>query len=450
MSPASSGDRVLVVGGGIAGLVAARRLALGGRDVVLFESGDRLGGQVARHTVGGIDLDAGAESFATRGGTVAEFATRLGLGDDIVPPAELPAWLYRADGTAKPLPATSVLGIPGMALAPDVVDAIGMRAAMRAQLELLLPSLVGAKSATIGELVRRRMGSAVVEQLVGPVVRGVHSTSADELPLDRAVPGLRAALLRNGSLMHAVRGMRADAPAGSQVAGIRGGISRLVDALMADLQRFGVEVRLNATVSEVTPEGLTLGGERLSGPVLVAAAGFGGGGDSAGDVGAGDDGAGGRPGRRITVVTLVVEQPELDAAPRGTGVLVAEGAPGVEARALTHLTAKWPWLAERSGGLHALRLSYDAPAAGTHGSTALDRAPADAAALLGMPVGRVVDAASVTWERAAPRTHAVDGMHYVGEAGAGTGLASVIGQAEAEAEAMLAETPPGGGAEAEG
>jgi oxygen-dependent protoporphyrinogen oxidase len=429
MSDGSSAGRVLVVGGGIAGLVAARRLALGGRDVTLLEASDRLGGQVARHTVGGIDLDSGAESFATRRGTVAEFAARLRLGDDIVPPVDLPAWLYRADGTAKPLPATSVLGIPGMALAPDVVDAIGMRAAMRAQLELLLPSLVGSRAHTIGELVRRRMGSAVVDQLVGPVVRGVHSTSADELPLDRAVPGLRAALLRDGSLMHAVRGMRADAPAGSQVAGIRGGIVRLVDELVADLQRFGVEVRLNSPVSEVTAEGLTVGGERLSGEVLVAAAGVG-------------EGASAGPARRIQLITLVVDRPELDAAPRGTGVLVAEGAPGVAARALTHLTVKWPWLAERSGGLHALRLSYDAEAAGAGTTAALDRAPADAAALLGMPVGRVVDAASVTWERAAPRTHAVDGMHYVGEAGAGTGLASVIGQAEAEAEALLAEDRP--------
>ena len=440
MTTAGSPDhvlgRVLVVGGGIAGLVAARRLVLGGRDVTVLEASDRLGGQVARHTVGGIDLDAGAESFATRRGTVAEFATRLGLADDLVAPGDLPAWLYRADGTAKPLPATSVLGSPGVALAQDVIDAIGMRAAMRAQLELLLPSLVGSKSATLGELVRRRMGSAVVDQLVGPVVRGVHSTSADELPLDRAVPGLRAALLRDGSLMHAVRGMRADAPAGSQVAGIRGGIVRLVDELVADLERFGVEVRLDSPVSEVTRDGLTVGAERLTGDVLVAAAGVG---DRART-----------PGRRITLVTLIVEQPELDAAPRGTGVLVAENAPGVTARALTHLTVKWPWLAERSGGLHALRLSYDAPPAGGSGPDALDRARAVAASLLGMPLGRVVDAASVTWERAAPRTHAVDGMRYVGEAGAGTGLAAVIGQAESEADALLAEERPGGSPDAEG
>ncbi len=417
MAAAGDAERVLVVGGGIAGLVAARRLVLGGRDVTVLESADRLGGQVARHSVGGIDLDAGAESFATRGGTVADLATRIGLGGDIVRPAELPAWLYRADGTAKPLPATSVLGIPGVAFAQDVIDAIGLRAAVRAQLDVLLPSLIGSRSATIGELVRRRMGSAVVEQLVAPVVRGVHSMSADELALDRAVPGLRAALLREGSLTHAVRRMTMNAAPGSRVAGIRGGIVRLVDELEADLERFGVEVRLNSRVSELTSAGLTVGRDRLAGQVLVAAPG---------------GGVEADPGRRLTLVTLVVDQTELDAAPRGTGVLVAEGAPGVEARALTHLTVKWPWLAERAGGLHALRLSYD----GAPQDAAL-RAPRDAAALLGMPIGRVVDTASVTWERAAPRRHSVDGIRYVGEAGAGTGLAAVIGQAEAEADELL-------------
>jgi len=47
----------------------------------------------------------------------------------------------------------------------------------------------------------------------------------------------------------------------------------------------------------------------------------------------------------------------------------------------------------------------------------------------------------VTWERAVPRTHAVDGMHYVGEAVSGTGLAAVIAQAESEAERLLGEAP---------
>ncbi|HEU0206243.1 MAG TPA: FAD-dependent oxidoreductase [Pseudolysinimonas sp.] len=414
---------VIVIGAGIAGLVAARRLVLGGRDVMVLEASDRAGGQLARHMVGGLELDAGAESFATRGGTVAELAGRLGLADEIVRPAQLPAWLYRADGTALPLPATSLLGIPSVALSRDVIEAIGARAAFRASLDLLLPAPIGAKSETIGELVRRRMGPAVVEQLVAPVVRGVHSASPDELSVDRAAPGLRSALAREGSLAHAVASLRERSPAGSQVAGIRGGVVVLVDRLLADLERFGVPVRLGVTIDEVAPDRVRIGDELLRGEVLVAAPAV-----AADRV----------PGRAITLVTLVVDQPELAAAPRGTGVLVELGAPGVRARALTHLTVKWPWLAERAAGLQALRLSYDG---GAEAGVDVAQAVADAGTLLGVALSDPVDADIVTWERAVPRTHAVDGMHYVGEAGSGTGLAAVIAQAESEAERLLGNSP---------
>lgn len=403
----------VVVGGGMAGLVLARRLAMAGRRVVLLEASERLGGQLRRAEVAGIAVDAGAESFATRGGAVAALATEIGLGGDIVAPAETPAWLYRADGSAIALPATSLLGVPGVPLAADVIAAIGTRAAMRAQLDVAMPATVGAKAETLGELVRVRMGDAVLRGLVDPVVRGVHSSRADDLPLDRAHPGLRAALLREGSLSHAVLSLRERAAAGSQVAGIRGGMTRLVDALVADLELFGVDVRTGvpADLAAATPE--RAGG--VDGRVTLAAAP-----PSPAD-------------RRVTIVLLAVDQPALDVAPRGTGSLVAAGAPGVAARALTHLSAKWAWVREAAGGLHVVRLSYDG-----HGIPDLPEvARRDAATLLGVPLDRALDAAVVPWTRAATATHAVDGMRRIGEAVSGTGLASVVAEAEREAGRLL-------------
>ena len=120
-------NQYVIVGGGVAGLVTARRLAIAGESVTVLEAGDRFGGIVASHTVGGVVLDSGAESYATRGGTVEALATGLGLGPDIVAPLASPAWLYRADGRALPLPATSVLGIPGVPLAADVIAVVGLR-----------------------------------------------------------------------------------------------------------------------------------------------------------------------------------------------------------------------------------------------------------------------------------------------------------------------------------
>jgi oxygen-dependent protoporphyrinogen oxidase len=417
--PRQRADEV-VVGGGIAGLVLARRLAMAGRKVLLLEASDRLGGQLLRTEVAGITVDAGAESFATRGGAVARLATEIGLGADLVTPLDAPAWLCRGDGSAIALPATSLLGIPGVPLAADVIAAIGIRAAMRAELDVAMPATVGAKAATLGELVRRRMGEAVLRGLVDPVVRGVHSTTADELPLERAHPGLRNALLREGSLSHGVLSLRAGAAAGSQVGGIRGGMARLADELTADLELFGVDVRLGVRIAfdEVTPR--RAGG--VEGRVVLATAPR-----SAAD-------------RRVTIVLLAVEQPALDEAPRGTGMLVATDAPGVRARALTHLTAKWAWVREQAAGRHVLRLSYDG-----HGIPDLpDLARRDAVTLLGAPLDHVLDAAIVPWVRPAPAhagspTHAVDGMRRIGEAENGTGLASVVAAAEREAGRLLDE-----------
>lgn len=69
---------VVVIGGGVAGLVAARECARIGLRVTLLEAADAVGGAVASHTVGGLTLDSGAESFAVRAGAVADFVASLG------------------------------------------------------------------------------------------------------------------------------------------------------------------------------------------------------------------------------------------------------------------------------------------------------------------------------------------------------------------------------------
>ncbi|MEZ3159546.1 FAD-dependent oxidoreductase [Microbacterium sp. BWT-B31] len=408
---------VLVAGGGVGGLVLARRLALSGRQVVVFEGSDRFGGQVSRQTVAGVDLDAAAESFAVRGGTVAALLAELGMQGDIVAPLDAPAWLHRSDGSSVALPATGVLGIPGDPGADDVVRAIGLDAARRAQRDAELPASVGADAATIGELVRLRMGDGVVDGLVAPVVRGVHSTEPDQLLIDAASPRLREELRAAGSLAAAVRRLRAAAPAGSQVAGIRGGMFRLVDALVAECERLGVRLQTGAPATDLTPHALTAGGRRVRGQVVRAAA-----------------APGAAPGRRVTLATLVVEASAFDHAPRGTGVLVAADAPGVTARALTHLSAKWEWVADLLPGLHAVRLSYDGERA-----DAVERAMTDAPALLGAPIERVVDTSSAVWQRRPAGAWPAMAEPAVGEGPAGTGLASVVAQAERVAAALVAE-----------
>lgn len=410
----------IVVGGGVAGLVAARQLAKAGVSVTLLEASDRLGGKVASHVVAGIRLDAGAESFATRRGVVAAFVTELGLGRQVVLPNPDGAWLQRVDGTALPLPKTGLLGIPGTPMAKDVLDSIGFFAAFRAQLDELMFGFVGSKERNLGRLVRRRMGRKVLERLVAPITLAIHSKHPDDLDVDVVAPGLRAALLNTGSLAHAVRQLREAAPAGSAVAGLDGGIVALVDALERELTNRGAQIRLNSSVKRVDAGGvITADGRRLTADHVVLATAL-----SA------------EAPATITLATLVVDSPPLDAAPRGTGVLVVPGAPGIRAKALTHATAKWSWLAAAAGEhRHVLRLSYnDVSVDGLE-----EQARTDAEKLLGVefPAASIRGFDQMHWTQPATRPAPVDGVSIVGEGVAGTGLAAVISQAVAEADRLL-------------
>ena len=408
----------IVVGGGIAGLVVARGLAIGGVSVTLLEASDRLGGKVARHTVAGIELDAGAESFATRKGTVAALAESLGLSVELPNPSG--AWLQASADRAFPLPKTSLLGIPSIPLAADVIDVVGMGGALRATLDLLMFGFAGANERNFGRLVRRRMGRKVLERLVAPITMGIHSRHPNELDVDVVAPGLRAQLAKVGSLAQAVRELRAAAPAGSAVSGFDGGMFALVDALSNDLERRGVAVRVSSPVAAADADGVTLAsGERMDAEAVVLATSLAAPGDTT-----------------ITLVTLVLDAPKLDSAPRGTGVLVVPGIDGVRAKALTHSSAKWPWLAASLGQhRHVIRLSYNRVA--HEGLEEVARRDAEKLLGVGIPASSILGFDVVDWAQPATAPQPIDGVTFVGEGVAGTGLAAVVDRSASEAERLL-------------
>ena len=58
-----AGKHIAVVGGGLAGLAAAKVLADGGASIEVIESSDRLGGRVASDLAGGFTVDRGFQIF---------------------------------------------------------------------------------------------------------------------------------------------------------------------------------------------------------------------------------------------------------------------------------------------------------------------------------------------------------------------------------------------------
>jgi len=460
-APDISGPDIIVIGGGAAGLTVAYELTRQGRLPLVIEAGATAGGVLSGHRVGGLALDAGAESFALARPAVGELIADLGLTDQVRPPHPAGAWV-RYDTGQAPLPRGGWLGIPTDPVAADVVAVIGTEGARRADADRTTP--IGAIPAdlTLGALVRERMGDTVLRRLVEPVVGGVHSVDPDALEIRAIAPGLPDLLAEHGSLARAAAALRGRVgPAGSAVAGLVGGMHTLITALSAAILTSGghIELRTVAEALERTPVGWQVscrgpnGPRTLRAPEVVVALPA----PAAASLLRPHTGTLEWPivtiGTAVRLATLVVDQPALDTAPRGTGMLVSSHAAGVTAKALTHATAKWPWLAAQAGpGRHVLRLSYgrgvrseqELPAV----KTLIDLAVADAAELLGTPLTRrhLVDSAVVTWSDVQPpalpgraaavaavgsAVDALPGLALAGAWVAGTGLAAVVTQARA-------------------
>ena len=455
-----NGAGALVIGGGIAGLVTALDLARAGHRPVLLEAAERFGGGLSAHDVGGLTLDAGAESFATARPAIADLLAELGLADRIVQPNPAGAWVRHRAGTA-PLPAVGLLGIPGRWWAADVRRVIGIGGVARSAADAVLPVKAGVPAGTtLAALVRTRMGRRILDRLVEPVAGGVYAADPDQLDVRTVIPGLDSALRETGSLAAAVRGMRGGGErSGSAVATVAGGLHTLVPALLHAIRTAGGVLYTGTSVHSLRtgPDGwhvVLSNGSTLSAPAAVLAV------PAPTATALIADAAPGvttsmlqAPISPVLICTLVVDDHRLDAAPRGTGVLVSALAHGVAAKALTHATAKWQWLAERAGtGRHVLRLSYgrgaDLPAEADLPRMAL----ADAGVLLGVPLNSssVVDAAVVRWTSALPaprpgHTDAVSALrraveplrlHIVGAPVAGSGLSGVVTDARNQAAAL--------------
>jgi oxygen-dependent protoporphyrinogen oxidase len=452
--------RAVVVGGGVAGLSWALDAVEAGYAVTVLERDTRLGGVVRSEPLGPVHVDVGAESFALTRPDVSLLADRLGMGADVVRPSVAQAHVMRR-GRLMPLP-PGLLGIP--AEPDDIAALLGDQAATEALARDSTPVADDAP-ATIGRLVRERLGDAVADVLVDPVLAGVHATRADDAELESVAPSLYAAMRAHGGLMPAVRALRGLlGPAGSPVASFAGGMGRLVAQLHTALTEHGATVRLDADVSALRHDGTwhvrTAAGELdadvlcLAVPAQVSAGLLR---DVSPDSGVAAELAALPTTHDVLLVTLLIEDAALTRAgtPVGSGVLVADDT--AAAKAMTHASAKWSWLADRlPADHHVLRLSYG----GTHdhgsrdGSELVATARTDLLRLLdGAAEDAHVRAALVTrWAGALSRPvigrtgrlAAIDAelallprLALCGSAVAGNGLAGVVGRSRREAARTL-------------
>ena len=236
--------KLVVVGGGIAGLTAARTArkesAAAGLDVgiTVVEAADRLGGKLWTERVDGAALEWGPDSFLASKPEARELARELGLEVVPVQPAAARAFLLLS-GRLRPFPAGLAMGVPTHVRAlRDAVRSgiVGPGAAARAWADRVLPAEPdGHMEPSVEEMARRRLGRTWADLVVAPLIRGVYGVSPGEVSFFHAYPDA----VGERSLISAMA--RRPRPTGPTFLSIRGGMGGLVEALAADLD--GVEIR---------------------------------------------------------------------------------------------------------------------------------------------------------------------------------------------------------------
>ena len=197
-----------------------------------------MGGRVSSVEVAGLTLDAGAESFATRGDcrAAAVRGARAGGRDRVGhavsrlghrPGSRVPAARHRLARASRSRP-----------FARDVRRVLGWwRRVARLRSTSCCPRGSIGDDVTVGALASARLGARAAERLLAPVMSGVYSRPLDDLPLDAIAPGLAADVREQGGLIRAARSAAVAGRPGRAVRGIVGGVATLADAVAADAER---------------------------------------------------------------------------------------------------------------------------------------------------------------------------------------------------------------------
>ncbi|HZF38979.1 MAG TPA: protoporphyrinogen oxidase [Blastocatellia bacterium] len=182
----------VIIGAGISGLVAAHRLKKMGRDLLLIESGDRVGGVIQSREVEGFLIECGPNSL--RGShEFLDLVEELNLtGELITADPRAPAYVY-ADGRLQAAP----ISPPALVKTKLISTA--------AKLRLLREPFVKARreggEESVASFVRRRLGGEILERMVAPFLSGVYAGDPEELSVQACFPKLAEFEAEAGGLL---------------------------------------------------------------------------------------------------------------------------------------------------------------------------------------------------------------------------------------------------------
>jgi len=284
--------RVMIIGGGIAGLSAAYYLQKSAQrmgvalDITIVEREPRWGGKIITDRAEGFVIEGGPDTFlATKPWGVA-LCRELGLEERLygTNPKLKNTYVLHHD-RLQPLPEGLAMMVPTHFGSMARTHLLSLPAKARMGLDYLLPPRQVIEDESLGAFVSRRLGRPAYENLIEPLMSGIYAGDGDQLSLQATFPYLRDMEVHHGGLIRGALAMRRKTSGnGSSRNGSRSafltpttGLAEIVEAIVAYLEDNGVQLRngVGAQSLRQSAEGYRVGlenGEMLATEGVILAA----------------------------------------------------------------------------------------------------------------------------------------------------------------------------------
>ena len=260
-------NRLVIIGGGIAGLSAAyySTKKIPAAQITLIESSDRWGGKIttdrAAFEDGQFIIEGGPDTFLATKPYATALCKELGLGDRLhgTNPNQKNTYVLHRN-KLEPLPDGLAMMIPTNVQAILRSRLVSWLGKARMGFDFVQPAKALNGDESLGTFVSRRLGREAYENLIEPLMSGIYAGDGDQLSLASTFPYLRDLEIKYGSLARGALQMRAQSKVGAKpVQGSRSafltpttGLAEIVEALVNHLQARDVDLRLNNRVSRLT------------------------------------------------------------------------------------------------------------------------------------------------------------------------------------------------------
>lgn len=201
--------KVIIIGGGIAGLAAAVHLKAGAKaydktmDVLVLEKNNRIGGKILTEKHGSYLVEGGPDSFLPEKIWSVNLAKHLGLEPEMLPSNDqFKGTFIYSRGRLHSLPEGVMLMVPTSFWPMAKSSLISWPGKIRMGMEMFIPKRRGMGDESLASFVTRRLGKECLEKIAEPLVAGIHTSNPDNMSVLATFPRFVQMEQKSGSLIH--------------------------------------------------------------------------------------------------------------------------------------------------------------------------------------------------------------------------------------------------------